>query len=145
MVDVKVTNPITYFNNWWKKIIGNEGIEVKASSKIKPLTAFFLLGLVVSGGITIGLLNKVKNSALVVGQFIPAIGSNNLVEGGFVGTLTKTLNGVYYLVTNLEAVSLSVPANLPIDVLEGKKVLATGKYNSDTKILYVDGVKAVSE
>ena len=29
LVDVKVTNPVTYFKKWWAKIIGNEGIDFR--------------------------------------------------------------------------------------------------------------------
>jgi len=37
LVDVKVTNPVTYLRRWWEKVIGNEGISL--SVKIHPLTA----------------------------------------------------------------------------------------------------------
>lgn len=49
LVNIKVTNPVTYFKNWWSRVIGNEGIEMKASLKIRPLTAFLLLAFVISG------------------------------------------------------------------------------------------------
>ena len=37
LIDVKVTNPVTYLKRWWKKIIGNEGMSI--TIKVRPITA----------------------------------------------------------------------------------------------------------
>ena len=37
LVDVKVTNPLTYIKRWWNRIIGNEGIDFRF--RVRPLTA----------------------------------------------------------------------------------------------------------
>src|SRR3972149_4975294 len=51
LVDVKVTNPLTYAKSWWKRVIGNEGIDVRV--RVTPLTpiAISLIVLTVTLGI----------------------------------------------------------------------------------------------
>ncbi len=51
LVDLKVTNPITYIKSWWKKIIGNEGIEVKIKAKPLTVIAMTIITLTVTLGI----------------------------------------------------------------------------------------------
>ncbi len=43
MVDVKVTNPVSYFKKWVKHLLGNEGIDIGFKFKVKPLTAIALM------------------------------------------------------------------------------------------------------
>lgn len=52
LIDVKVTNPIRYIKSWWKRIIGNEGIELKI--KVRPLTAIAIAIIVVTVSLGIG-------------------------------------------------------------------------------------------
>src|SRR3989337_2953403 len=52
LVDVKVTNPLTYIKSWWKRIIGNEGIDCRL--RIKPLTAIAITVIIVTVSMGIG-------------------------------------------------------------------------------------------
>jgi len=38
LVNVKITNPLVYIKYWWKRIMANEGIDLRL--KVKPLTVF---------------------------------------------------------------------------------------------------------
>jgi hypothetical protein len=37
LISLEVTNPVTYFKIWWKKVMSNEGIDFRL--RVKPLTA----------------------------------------------------------------------------------------------------------
>ena len=52
LVDVKVTNPLTYLKTWWKRIIGNEGIDFRL--RVKPLTAIAISIIILSVTMGIG-------------------------------------------------------------------------------------------
>src|SRR3990167_3955862 len=52
LVDVKVTNPVTYFKMWWNKIIGNEGIDFRFH--IKPVTAIIIAVVMATIGFGVG-------------------------------------------------------------------------------------------
>lgn len=45
MVDVKVTNPVTYLKLFLKKLLKNEGIDIRL--KIKPLTVIAMVSAVI--------------------------------------------------------------------------------------------------
>lgn len=40
LVNLKVTNPLVYIKYWWKRILANEGLDMKV--RAKPLTVFGL-------------------------------------------------------------------------------------------------------
>ena len=52
LVDVKVTNPVTYLKKWWNKVIGNEGMEFRF--RVKPLTAIAISLVVVTAAFGLG-------------------------------------------------------------------------------------------
>ena len=39
LVNVKITNPLVYIKYWWKRIMANEGIDLRL--RVKPLTVFW--------------------------------------------------------------------------------------------------------
>ncbi len=138
LVDVKVTNPITYIKSWWRKIIGKEGIELKI--KVRPLTAIAIAIIVVTVTLGIGYFKfpfkipffeyKVKEEAL------PKIFFR---ETAFSGTLSYDQpNEQYYLITeSAEAIKLEVPENIDLKDFIGRRILTTGKYYQDTRTLKV--------
>ncbi|MBN1168404.1 hypothetical protein JXA63_00785 [Candidatus Woesebacteria bacterium] len=138
LVDVKVTNPVTYLKKWWKKIIGNEGIMLKFSLKIKPLTAFLLVAFVVSGGITINLLNRLRDKSSVA-QYIPAFGYAEPVERAFSGRLESDGKGNYFVITATEVIR--VQSNLDLEPFMGENVLVSGSYSDAVKTLSVTRIK----
>jgi hypothetical protein len=132
----KITNPIIYIKNWWKRLIGNEGVTIK----IKPVTALLIVTVFVSGGLTLNFLNTLRQVTPIVGPYIPVIGSDVLTERAFTGTLETNSKGTFYLITNLELITLST-TKLPLNALVGKRILVSGQYNNDTKVLYVEDAK----
>jgi hypothetical protein len=40
LIDVKISNPVTYLKLWWKKVMGEEGVYF--SFRIHPITAFLI-------------------------------------------------------------------------------------------------------
>lgn len=101
---------MTYIKSWWKKINGNEGMELR--TKVKPLA-------------TIAISLIVVTVAFVIGHFvlpfkIPFFTYTSEVEVSptlditretvFTGTLRSTSGGKYYLFTqNSEAITLEAP------------------------------------
>jgi hypothetical protein len=138
LVDVKVANPVTYLKSWWKKIIGNEGMELRL--KIKPLTAIAIAVIVVT--VTLGIGRFVFPFKIPFfeysSEFEPTPTPDSTRETAFTGTLRKISNDKYYLDTELsEAITLDVPEKVELAKLEGLRIFATGKYNTVTRILSV--------
>lgn len=140
LVSLKVTNPITYLKLWWKKVLGNEGIELKL--KIRPLTAIALVIIILGTGFSIGWWTAVLSRIPIIKGVIPAPTStpNPWRETAFAGTLKYTdQSRRYYLVTqDSEAVTLEVPENVNLSKFVGKRILARGSYNAQTKVLIVE-------
>ena len=140
LVDIKVTNPITYLKSWWKRIIGNEGIEFRI--KVRPLTAIAISLIIVSVSVGIGRINLPFNIPFF--EYTPTESSSPTPDytrdTAFTGTLRFTqTNGRYYLVTiSSEAIILEVPENIDLEKLIDRRIFATGKYNENTRTLIVD-------
>lgn len=140
MVDVKVTNPITYIKSWWKRVIGNEGIEIRL--RIKPLTAIIMTAIIVSLYLGIG--------KIVLPFKIPFFELNpkstpvpeQFRETAFAGTLRYTeSSNKYFLETSAsEAINLEIPENIDLEKFIGRRVFATGEYGDDSRILKVSDV-----
>lgn len=140
LVDVKVTNPVTYLRRWWQKVIGNEGVSF--SVKIHPLTA-----------IAIGVL------AFGAGKYTPDIPFLNYKgtqvslptqspepvwkETAFTGKLQYSVTNKKYflLTTSSEAITLEVPNYIDLLTLVGKRIMAVGDYNKSIKVLRVSDAK----
>lgn len=149
LVDVKVTNPVTYLRRFWEKVIGNEGMELKIT--IKPLTTIF--GIALFGTIAFGLGEFVIPEGYKI-PFIefsgiptntPSTNTEEIVwkETGFTGKLqySATSSKYFLITTSAEAITLDVPENLNLFTLIGKRIFAVGEYDKKTKILKVIDVK----
>ena len=151
IVDFKVRNPITYIKNWWKKIIGNEGVEIKI--KVRPITTLLIVALVLTGtyglGVITALLAKIPMIKDVLPTPIPSQTpqptSNPWKETAFSGTLRfSTVTQKYYLSTSsAEAITLDVPLSINLSKLVGKKIFAVGKYNKTTDILIISDISGL--
>lgn len=137
LVDVKVTNPVTYLRRWWQKVIGNEGMSI--SVKIHPLTFIAAVVAVFSIGrysINIPFLNY-----STVGSPTPTPKSQEAwKETAFVGTLHfSTVANRYFLqvTSSSEALTLQVPPEIDLKSMIGKRIFALGSYNKSTKVLIV--------
>jgi hypothetical protein len=111
LVDLKVTNPLTYIKSWWKRVIGNEGIELKI--KVRPLTAIAIAVIVATVSFGIGYFKfpfKIPFFEYDVKE--EAFPPNTIFrETAFSGTLRlDPLTKRYYLLTSSsEAINLTVP------------------------------------
>jgi len=140
LVDIKVTNPITYIKSWWKRIIGNEGIEFRI--RVRPLTAISISLIIVS--VSFGIGRVVLPFNLPFFEYTPTESPSpvpvNIRSTAFTGMLKYTeANNKYYLVTaSSEAIMLSAPANIELSKLIDRRIFATGKYNEDTRTLVIN-------
>ncbi len=142
LVNLQVTNPLTYLKHWWQKIIGDEGVYL--TLKIKPLVAIGTVLVIVGGSYGIAQLAawQALKQTPIVGQY--------LVESGRQAALTGRLhyhpsNNTYYLLSfDLEAVRLSNIKNPnPITPLVNHSVLVVGEWFESTRELKVESVSLV--
>jgi hypothetical protein len=148
LVDLKVTNPITYIKSWWKKIIGNDGIEIKI--KVKPLTTIAIAIIVVT--VTLGIGSFRFPFAIPFFEygvnatptpFTLQVNNNSnptTRDTAFSGVLQyDTVKGKFFLMTvNSEAISLSVPENLDMKNFVGRRIFAVGSYRENDRLLMVE-------
>ena len=141
LVDLKVTNPITYIKSWWRRIIGNEGIDFRV--RVKPLTAIAITVIIVTVSMGIGrfvfpfkipffVYTSDEEGAVILDE-------GKYRDTAFTGTLRYVfLTGRYYLTTaSSEAINLEVPENVDLKDFVGRRIFATGKYHEDTRTLLV--------
>ncbi len=139
LVDLKVANPVTYLKNWWKKVIDNEGIDVRL--RIRPLTSIAMTAMLVGVSFGLGRISLPPESPLI--QYLPMLAPtptpNPWRQTAFTGVLKYSdISLKYYLVTNTsEAITLIAPDNVNLKKLMGKRILATGNYNNDMNLLSV--------
>ena len=132
LVDVKVTNPVTYLKKWWNKVIGNEGMEFRF--RVKPLTAIAISLVVVTVAFGLGQVDPT-----ITTKPIPTPTPEVWRETAYTGTLQfSDVTGRYYLVTtSAEAITLEVPDNFDLKDLVGRRVFAAGNYNKAIKKMIV--------
>ena len=142
LVEVKVTNPLSYLKTWWRRIIGNEGIDLRF--RVRPLTAIAISIIIVTVSAGIGkFVFPFKIPFFVYtsqASPTPTPTPNPWRQTAFSGVLRFTgLTERYYLSTSsAEAITLEVPQNIDLSQLTGKRIFATGSYNPDTRILKVE-------
>ena len=147
LLNLKVTNPLVYIKYWWKRIMANEGIDMRF--RMKPLTVFgvsliaFSLAFGLGGVVLPTIFPWMKfNSGSVVSTPTPQ--PELLKDTALKGTLTKTnTNPVkfYLITTSTEAVTLEIPVGFNLNTLVGKRILAVGTYDSKNKILEVEDIQ----
>lgn len=144
LVDVKVTNPVTYLRRWWEKVMGKEGVYL--SFRIHPITAFlivfgFTVGIFGAGRYSIN-IPFLKYESQETSKPSP---TNQPIwkETAFTGKLQLSLtsNKYFLITTSSEAITLDVPDNLDLLTLIGKRIFAIGEYNKTERLLKVFDVK----
>jgi len=150
LVEVKVTNPITYLKNWWKKVISNEGVDFRF--RIKPLTAIAMTIIVASLGFGVGRFTLPEGIKIPFFKFedvtnpTPTPTPSSWKETAYTGTLqfSKVAGKFYLMVTSSsELITLEVPENIDLTDYVGKRILAIGNYNKSQKILEVTDAKSL--
>ncbi len=102
LFEAKINNPFTKFFNWLKKLIKNEGINIK----IKPLTAIAMVVALTGGG---GLIGG------VVGYAFPHSSPILHREVAYQGSIQKTSSGIFLILPNLDKYTLKPKINSPVD------------------------------
>lgn len=137
----QITNPVTYFKLWFKKVWANEGIILHL--RIKPLTIIIVAMLLAGTGFGI---SKYLASFLPFEVFpaetpsptpLPTPTPNPWIDTAFAGSLHQTESKFYLVIPSGEAISLDIPGNINLSTLAGKRILASGSYNQITRTLKV--------
>lgn len=145
LVDIKVSNPVTYLKSWWKKILGNEGIDLRF--RIKPLTAIAISIIVITVSMGIGrfvLPFNIPFFEYAAPTPLPTPASTPQNGGGwretaFSGELrfTSTEQRYYLQTASSEAILLEVPKTIDIKKLVSKRIFATGLFHDQKRLLLV--------
>lgn len=139
LIDVKVTNPVTYFKKWWAKIIGNEGVDFRLH--FHPLTAMAIALVIISVSFGLGLQVAPPPAG---GPSPTPTPEPQLKDTAFVGTLHYSdPTAKFYLVTtsSAEAITLIVPDAINLESLVGKRIFAAGAYSKSARTLQVADAK----
>lgn len=166
LIDLKVTNPITYIKSWWRKIMGGEGIDLRF--KIKPLTAMAMTIVIATIGFGVGrftismeqpYIKYVSNGNDLSPTPTPKPSNENQIldkdenreenadqdqsiqlrQTAFTGTLkfSNVDKSFYLLTSDSEAIVLETPENVELKDLVGRRVFASGQYNEKVRKLMV--------
>ena len=139
LLSLKITNPIVYIKAWWKKVIANEGVDFRF--RIHPLTAIVLTVIVAGLAFGLGRFSLPADSPIIkyVPQLAPTPTPDPWKEAAYTGILRYTDSGKkFYLETpDSGVITLDVPAQVNMAKLVSKRILAVGKYNTQTGILAV--------
>lgn len=139
LVSLKITNPVTYLKLWWKKVMANEGVDIRF--RVHPLTAMAIVTALVTAGVGVGRFTLPASNPIV--RYVPQLGPtptpNPWKDTAFTGVLRYTAaTERYYLATgDGEAITLQVPARVNMAKLVGKRIFATGRLNIVTHVLQV--------
>lgn len=120
-----------------------EGIDFRF--RIKPITATILATILVAGGAGFGWMgNSLLTKVPVVRDLVPTPTPPTPTpdpwrDTAYAGILRKVSEGKYYLQTGEgQAVTLSVPQNVNLEKLIGRRIFASGRFNLQTQVLEVE-------
>ena len=141
LVNLQVSNPLTYLKSWWKRVMGKEGIDFRF--RIHPITAIAIAVILATFAFGVGRIVLYPHKPFF--EFVPPATStptpiaNPWRETAFSGALRfSNLNQRYYLITSTsEAINLEVPKNVDLSSLIGTRIFATGRFNEKTQTLVV--------
>lgn len=144
LLSFKVTNPITYLKLWWRKVMYNEGIDFRF--RIHPVTAVVIVAVILGGTFSAGFIVSALRTVPVVKDFLPSPTPLPVITptpdpnrpAAYSGVLRKGTDGRFYLQTgDGQAVNLIIPTNVSLEKYVGKRIFATGTYNTQTQFLTV--------
>ncbi len=140
MVDVKVTNPVTYFKKWIKHLLGNEGIDIGFKFRIKPMTAVAIM-IALAASFGTGYTSGLNSAA---GILFP--NSSPILHRAIVyqGTIQKTQDGQYYLslpdTTLWKLLPKSQTALNTINNSINKQVMVKGNLTREANVINVSEI-----
>lgn len=147
LLSLKITNPLVYIKYWWKRIMANEGMELKF--KAKPITAIAMAVVAFSlafglGGVVFPITFPWLKTGSTLLTPTPTPPQEIWKDTALKGTLSRTKTSpirFYLVTTSTEAVYLETPDEINLNSLVGKRILAIGTYNSKDKILQVEDIQ----
>lgn len=129
MVDIKVTNPVTYFKRWVDKFLKNQDIDLHL--RIRPFAA---VGLLMTFSI-------VGGTAFSIGRYIfPNSSPIFHRQVVYPGTIQKGDMGQYFLMYNSSPWKLKPKNNINLSTLAGKPVIVTGNLTTEPNLIEVSEV-----
>lgn len=144
LVEVKVSNPVTYFRRWWERVVSKEGVSF--SFKIHPITAVLMVTAIslvaFSAGrysINIPFLNYTTFPTTTATPTSEPIWKQTAFTGKL--QFSVTTNKYFLVTTSSEAITLDNESNLELLTLIGKRILAVGEYNKSEKLLKITDAK----
>lgn len=142
LIDVKVTNPVTYLKRWWARVMGSEGVDFRF--RIHPITAVLCVFAVAVAAFGAGRYS-IKIPFLNYQVASPAPSPQEVwKETAFTGTLQYSgITKKYFLqvTSSSEAITLQVPEGIDLGNLIGRRIFATGNYSKSTRTLVVADAK----
>ncbi len=143
LVNLQVSNPVTYLKSWWKRVMSGEGVDLHF--KIKPLTAIAITFIIATVGFGVGRFSFTTQKPFI--QYVPVVTPLPMVlptpdpwrNTAFSGNLHfSVVDNLYYMTTSAsEAITLEVPETVDLSGLISRRIFATGKYNDATRVLIV--------
>lgn len=141
LINVQVSNPVTYLKSWWKRVLGGEGVDLHF--KIKPLTAITITTIVATFGFGVGRFTISPEKPYI--QYVPIVSPAPPAvvdvwrSTAFSGVLRFSIvdNRFYLETTASEAITLDVPENVELKGLVGRRIFATGSYSEQARKLVV--------
>lgn len=130
VIDLKITNPVTYLKLWWRKIMSGEGISIR----IHPITAILIALSVTGGSFVLGRYMQLRSD--LIEKYLPQFAGINSVDAAFTGTLYSA-EGLYY-VTQAESQSIRLkPATMNMSPFISQRVFVSGKFDPLTRTLTI--------
>lgn len=150
IIKFQLNNPVKYIKLWWKKVMSKEGIDLKF--RIHPVTAILIASIIAAGSFGVGRISNLFLQIPFLNNIMQAspsptptgtpLPTNNWEETGLKGTLhvTPTTNKYYLLTTSSTAISLQFDKSVDLSKYIGKRILASGSYNSKTHVLIISDI-----
>ncbi|CAN5353993.1 hypothetical protein BH10PAT1_BH10PAT1_4920 [soil metagenome] len=137
LVNFSLNNPWPAIKSWIKKFIGSEAITIRIPFILA--IAIIAFGL---GGATLRSKIPLINSLFPSPTPAVNIVTSDWTDSALTGTLQVTPNtNKYYLLTSSSvAISLQFDKTVDLNKYIGKRILASGSYNSKTHILIITDV-----
>lgn len=138
LVKFQITNPVTYLKRWWARIMKDEGVDFRF--RIHPVTAVAVATVIAGAGFGLGrwvLPVPIVQYATYLGIPTPTPTPDPWKETAYTGKLQYSANRYFLVTTATEAITLEVPTSINLFPLIGKRILAVGSYNKQTRVLVV--------
>ncbi len=141
IVAFEVNNPVNHLRNWWQKVIGKEGIDIRF--KIHPLTAIILVSIIAGTSFSLGQISILKSVPLI--NQLPIFPEASPLptpiparRTAFRGLFFQSTQGQIYLLTDeSEAIILYDLPSTAMDEAGGQRVVVEGMFDQTTHSLAV--------